>query len=46
VKNFLTIVSVGAEFFYADRQTDRRVEANSQSLKFCEHAYNIRGLEL
>jgi hypothetical protein len=33
---------VGAEFFHADRRTDRRNEANSRFSQFCETAYKLR----
>jgi hypothetical protein len=37
-KNFMKIRPVRAELFHADRQTDRRDEANSRFLQFCKGA--------
>jgi hypothetical protein len=34
MSNFMKIHLVGAEFFHADRRTDRRGEANSRFLQF------------
>jgi len=34
----MKICPVGAEFFHADRQTDRHDETNSCSLQVCERA--------
>jgi len=34
----MTIRPAGAELFHVDGQTDRRNEANSQVLQFCESA--------
>jgi hypothetical protein len=36
----MKIVSVGAELFHADRQKDRRNEANSRFSQFCEDTKN------
>jgi len=37
----MKISVVGAEFFHADRRTDRRNEANSRFSQFCETAYKL-----
>jgi len=34
----MKIRPLGAEFFHTDRRTDRRDEANSLFLQFCESA--------
>jgi len=36
--NLMKIRPVGAELFYADRQTDRRDESNNHFSQFCERA--------
>jgi hypothetical protein len=38
MSNFRKICPVGAEMFRVDRRTDRRDEANSRFLQFCERA--------
>jgi hypothetical protein len=37
IPNVKKIRVVGAELFHADGRTDRRGEANSRFLQFCEH---------
>jgi len=36
IPNLMEIRPVGAEFFHADRRTDRHEEANSRLSQFCE----------
>jgi hypothetical protein len=38
MSNFMKILSVGAESFYADRRTDRYDEANNRVSQLCESA--------
>jgi len=38
ISNFVTIRSVAAELFFADRRTGRHDEANSRLSQFCERA--------
>jgi hypothetical protein len=38
----MKIPPVGAEFFHADRRTDRRNEASSRFSQSCETAYKLR----
>ena len=38
ILNFMKIHSDGAEYFHAERRTDRHDEANSSISQFCEHA--------
>ena len=38
ISSFMEIRPVGAELFHAERPTDRRDEAKSHFLQFCERA--------